>query len=131
MSDTPEEKKLLDLGRDVSEQLLRQTDHHDREALFQARRRALLTIKAHEHSTMKSGGWLPAAVVAGIAALSILMVSQRWDKHPLQDATQEQHSAFLAKNLMDDDAPWNEDLDMLQNMDFSLWLDMAGPEDAG
>ena len=131
MNDTPEEKKLLKLGRDVSEQLLRQTARHDREALFQARRRALLTIKAHEHSTMKSGGWLPAAVVAGIAALSILMVSQRWDKHPLQDASQEQHSAFLAKNLMDDDAPWNEDLDMLQNMDFSLWLDMAGPEDAG
>ena len=130
MNDTPEEKKLLKLGRDVSEQLLRQTARHDREALFQARRRALLTIKAYEHSAVKSGGWLPAAVVAGIAAFSIVMISQRWDKHPLQDASQE-HSTFLAKNLMDDDAPWNEDLDMLQNMDFSLWLDMTEPEDAG
>ena len=130
MSVKPEEKKLLELGRDLSEHLLRQTAHQDREALFQARRRALLTIKPHQRYTKKSGGWLPAAVVAGIAAFSIVMISQRWDKHPLQDASQE-HSTFLAKNLMDDDAPWNEDLDMLQNMDFSLWLDMTEPEDAG
>ena len=130
MSDDRDEKKLLELGRDLSAHLLRQTAQQDREALFQARRRAVLTIKTHERSALKSGGWLPAAVVTGIAALSIVMISQRWDRHPLQEAQQE-HSAFLAKNLMDADAPWTEDPDMLQNMDFSLWLDMAGPEDAG
>jgi hypothetical protein len=32
---------------------------------------------------------------------------------------------------MEDEAPWHENLDMLQNMDFTLWLDMADPEDAG
>ena len=130
MSVKPEEKKLLELGRDLSEHLLRQTAHQDREALFQARRQALLTIKPHQRYTKKSGGWLPAAVVTGIAALAVVMISQRWDESPLQDASQE-HSAFLANNFMDNDAPWNEDPDMLQNMDFSLWLDMAGPEDAG
>ena len=62
MSDKPEEKQLLELGRDLSEHLLRQTARQDREALFQARRRALLTIKAHERYTKRSGGWLPAAV---------------------------------------------------------------------
>jgi len=130
MSDDRDEKKLLELGRDLSEHLLRQTAQQDREALLQARRRTVLTIKTHERSALKSGGWLPAAVVTGIAALSIVMISQRWDRHTLQDASQEP-GAFLAKNLMDDDAPWNEDPDMLQNMDFSLWLDIAGPEDAG
>jgi hypothetical protein len=130
MNDEPEEKKLLEMGRDLSKHLLRQTAQQDQEALLQARRRALLAIKTHERSTARSGGWLPAAVVTGIAALSIVMISQRWDKHPLQEAQQE-HSTYLAKNVMDADAPWNEDLDMLQNMDFSLWLDMAGSEDAG
>jgi hypothetical protein len=130
MNDEPEEKELLELGRELSEHLLRRTEERDREALFQARQRALLTTVSRERAPSRRGGWLAATAAAGVAALGIVMVAHVWDGvsppgHP------DGREAFLAKNLMEDEAPWHENLDMLQNMDFTLWLDMADPEDAG
>ena len=130
MSNDSEEKKLLELGRDLSEQLLRQVDHQDREALLQARRQALQGAAPATRKSAQGRNWLPAAVVAGIAFLSIVLISQLWNGNPLHNGYDER-GAFLANNIMEDDAPWNENLDMLQNMDFTLWLDMAGPENAG
>lgn len=130
MSEIPEERKLLELGRELSERLLRQSDPRDSEALFQARRRALQAITPPARATAKRGGWLPAAVITSITAFAIAMILHWWDDSPLQNDTGE-HSDFLAKNFTADEAPWNENLDMLQNMDFSLWLDMADPQDAG
>jgi hypothetical protein len=130
MNDEPEDRKLLELGRELSEHLLCRSDRRDSEALFQARQRALLAIASRERAPSRRGGWLAATAVAGVAALSVVMILRLWDGASPQGRPDE-HAAFLAKNLMEDEAPWHENLDMLQNMDFTLWLDMADPEDAG
>jgi hypothetical protein len=122
-----EEKKLLELGRELSERLLRQPERHTSEALFQARQRALQKITPR---TPAGGKWFPAAVAMGIATLGIVMLLRLWNGSELQ-TNADDHGAFMVKTLTAEDAPWDENPEMLENMDFTLWLDMAGPEDAG
>ena len=83
------------------------------------------------HNTTRIGGWLTATAVAGVAVLGIMIIPRMWDGTSSQHQP-DQNNDFLSKNFMEDEAPWHENLDMLQNMDFTLWLDMAEPEeDAG
>ena len=136
MNDEQKEKQLLELGRELSERLLSQSDQRDDEALLRAlssvRRRssALRASTPSSRATVRHGGWLPAAVVTGAAAFAVIMMLRIWDGSPEQYAPDE-HSPFLATNFTADEGPWDENIDMLRDMDFSLWLDMAGLEDAG
>ena len=130
MNDEQKEKQLLELGRELSERLLSQSDQRDDEALLRARRRALRASTPSSRATVRHGGWLPAAVVTGAAAFAVIMMLRIWDGSPEQ-YTSDEHSPFLATNFTADEAPWDENIDMLRDMDFSLWLDMAGLEDAG
>jgi hypothetical protein len=125
-----EEKKLLELGRELSERLLRQPERHTSEALSQARQRALQKITARTQRAPDSGKWLPAAVAMGVATLGIVMLLRLWNGSELP-TNADDHGAFMVKTLTTEDAPWDENPGMLENMEFTLWLDMAGPEDAG
>ena len=125
-----EEKKLLELGRELSESLLRRPELHSSEALFQARQRALQKIGPGTQRAPAGGKWFPAAVAVSLATFGIVMLLRLWNGSELQPDSDD-HGAFMVKTLAAEDAPWEEDPEMLENMEFTLWLDMAGPEDAG
>ena len=129
MNEGSEDKKLLAFGRELSEHLLRQPDQRDSEALLQARRRALQTIRPRAYGVMRHNYWLPAAAMTGMAAAFAMVIILQW--HGPSAPISEEHDAALTNQLAEANGPWNENLDMLQNMDFSLWLDMAEPQDAG
>ena len=129
MSDA-EEMKLLELGRELSEHLQRRSDPHTGAALVQARQRALQQIAARAQAAPGHGRWFPAAAAAGVAALGIALFLQLWNGGELQPDADE-HGTFMMKTFTAEEAPWDENPEMLENMEFTLWLDMAGPEDAG
>lgn len=124
-----EEKKLLELGRALSERLLQQPERRTSDALFQARQRALQKITVRTRHT-PAGKWFPAAVAVSLATFGIVMLLRLWNGSELQPDADD-HGAFMVKTLAAEDAPWEENPEMLENMEFTLWLDMAGPEDAG
>ena len=130
MNNENSDEKLLSLGRELSQHLLRHSGPRDEEALYQARRRALAPNASTHRSVRRNSAWLAGIAATGIAAFTIVMVSHLWDGISGGNIRNE-HDTFLAKNFTEDEAPWRENLDMLQNMDFSLWLDMADPDDAG
>jgi hypothetical protein len=130
MNNEHSDENLLGLGRELSQHLLRHSDPRDEEALYQARRRAFAAGALPHRNVKRNGAWLAAVAATGLAAFTIVMVSHLWDGTSERNIPGE-HDAFLAKSFTEDEAPWRENLDMLQNMDFSLWLDMADPEDAG
>jgi hypothetical protein len=125
-----EEQKLLALGRELSERLQDGSDPRAGEALFRARQRALQQFAAATRRAPDYGRWLPTAVAAGVATLGIVLVLQLWNGAELRPDA-EDRGAFVMQTFAADEAPWDEDPDMLENMDFTLWLDMAGPEDEG
>lgn len=129
MNEGSEDKKLLALGRELSEHLLRQSDQRDNEALLQARRRALQTIKPRPRGVTRHNYWLPATVMTGTAAAFAMVIILQW--HGTSAPVSKEHDASLTNQLAETTGPWNENLDMLQSMDFTLWLDMAEPQDAG
>ncbi len=126
MNDDIKQYELLKMGRELSEHLDRQTDPRGNDALLAARRRALRSITEREDRIRPHTGWLPAAAVASIAAISVAFVI-----HFQNDAAPEEHDALLASNFIESEGPWQENPEMLQDMDFTLWLDMTDSEDAG
>lgn len=130
MSNETENDKLLRLGQDLSAQLYSWTAEQDGDALLQARRQALRSLAQVDQTPVRRRGWMPAAVVVGMTALLIVMVTPLWYKDASMNQQGEIQVALQTNNLLDSDAPWHEDLDMLQDIDFTLWLDMTGLEDA-
>lgn len=123
MSDDTEHRELLALGHALEERLSRRTA--DDAALLAARRRALQSIASNEdRARPRADNWFPAAAVASIAALSVALVFQ-FNLKP------QNGGPIPSEHVVEADGPWQENPDMLQNMDFTLWLDMAEPEDAG
>ena len=127
MSDK-DEARLLELGRELSRRMEANTDRQTEETLFEARQHALREAAPRSrHAVENGGGWL--SVAAGTAVFGIVAIMLLWNGSELPSNINK-HNTQLTTALANQGNPWDEDPAMLKDMDFALWLDMTGPDDA-
>jgi len=120
------DKRLVELGRALYRERLRDDDPVTQDALYHARRRALAAMPSRQAKRRwKESAWISA----GALTAALMAVALVWHLQTPNQGQQPAPEAIPA--IANDAAAWKEDPAMLDNLDFAVWLDVTEPGDAG
>ncbi len=118
MNESPENERFTERAQRLFDDSVDRLDAATLSRLNRSRRRALAELGAAGAARGHWMRWVPATGVAAAALATVMMMNAR-----PPDVVQEPVSATDFEMLLDDD----DELEMLEDLEFYSWLDLAGP----
>lgn len=118
MNEAPENERFTERAKRLFDDSVDRIDAATLSRLNRGRQRALAELGADGPARGHWMRWVPATGVAAAALVTVMMMNAR-----PPDVVQEPVSASDFEMLLDD----GDELDMLEDLEFYSWLDLAGP----
>ncbi|MGA8205567.1 MAG: hypothetical protein WB812_13675 [Woeseiaceae bacterium] len=118
MNESPENERFTGRAQRLFDDSVNRLDAATLSRLNRGRQRALAELGAAGAARGHWMRWVPATGVAAAALATVMMMNAR-----PPDVVQEPVSAADFEMLLDDD----DELEMLEDLEFYSWLDLAGP----
>lgn len=122
MNEAPENERFTERAKRLFDDSVDRIDAATLSRLNRGRQRALAELGAGGLARGHWMRWVPATGVAAAALVAVMMMNAR-----PPDVVQEPVSASDFEMLLDD----GDELDMLEDLEFYSWLDLAEPAAGG